>query len=346
MIGDRLRSARAKAGLSLDALAAKASNIVTKQAISQYEKNQKTPSSTVLIALANALGVGVEYFFRTVNVSIGSVDFRKHSSFGAKKQESLKERVKEYLERYIQVESVLELPCEFVNPFDGCSVADYADLEDMADRLRDVWGLGFDQIDNVVDMLELQNIKVMLIDDEKKFNGLSGYANNDLAHPFIVLNDSVDLSADRKRFTAIHELAHLLFEGKHSLDAEKVSDRFAGAFLFPRQSVIKEFGAKRSSISLEELKQVKLKYKISMASIVMRLSQLGFIGDAVKQRFFIQNNKAKFEGLVCIEHSEKPSRFENLLARAYSEKMISLSKLAELSGCGVDEALQQYGTTL
>lgn len=346
MIGDRIKSARVKSGLSLDALATKASNIVTKQAISQYEKNQKTPSSTVLIALANALNVGVEYFFRTVNVNIESVDFRKHSSFGAKKQESLKERVKEYLERYIQVESLLDLPSDFKNPFEDVFVNSYEELEDLADRLREVWELGFDQIDNVVDMLELQNIKVMPVSDEKRFNGLSGYANKDLLHPFVVLNDSKELSPDRKRFTAVHELAHLLFKDRHALDDEKVSDRFAGAFLFPQRSVKKEFGDKRSSISIEELKQIKNKYKISIASIVMRLFQLDMIGKSRADQFWIKNRQFKFDEIYPLEHNEEPQRFDCLLAWVYSEKLISLSKLAELSGCSVDEALQKYGATI
>lgn len=82
MLGERLKRARIRAGLSQDGLVELAHNIVTKQAISQYEKNQKTPSSQVLIALANALNIKLDFFFRKTSVEIGQVDFRKHSSFG------------------------------------------------------------------------------------------------------------------------------------------------------------------------------------------------------------------------------------------------------------------------
>ena len=77
MFGERLKRARIKAGLSMKDLVNIADNIVSKQSISQYENNLKNPSSTVLIALANALSVGVDYFFRNVNVNIGEVNFRK-----------------------------------------------------------------------------------------------------------------------------------------------------------------------------------------------------------------------------------------------------------------------------
>jgi Zn-dependent peptidase ImmA (M78 family) len=342
MFGERIKRARIKSALSLEALAQKANNIVTKQAISQYEKNQKNPSSTVLIALANALDVSVEYFFRTIEVQIGEVDFRKHSAFGKKKQEVIKEKVREYLERYIQIEEILEIQSPFVNPIKDDNLITMDDIENIVMRLRKEWNLGFDPIYNIVEMLELKNIKVLLLNDDKKFNGLSGHANNDSSHQFIVLNTNRELSDDRKRFTALHELGHQLLP-HHELDEEKASDRFAGAFLFPKESVLKEFGERRTKISFEELKHIKHKYGISIAGIIFRLHQLRIINDAMFKRFWIQNRTAKFDDKVILKRDEKVTRFENLLAHAYSEKLISLSKLAELSGESVDDALAKYG---
>ena len=341
MIGERLKRARIKSGLSLEALAQKANGIVTKQAISQYEKNQKNPSSAVVIALANALEVGVEYFFRTVDVSIGEVDFRKHSSFGKKKQEIIKERVREYLERYIQLEEILEINNSFINPIENEKIEKYEDIENIVNKLRDEWSLGRDPISNVVEMLELREIKVIFIDEDKKFNGLCGKANNSESHPFIVLNGNKALSDDRKRFTALHELGHMLLP-KHNLDEERASDRFAGAFLFPKESVFQEFGKKRNKISITELNHIKQKYGIPIAGIIFRLRQLEIISEAMYKRFWIQNRSAKFDERFPFIKEEKAIRFENLLAHAYSEKLISLSKLAELSGLSVDEALEKY----
>jgi len=341
MFGERLKRARIKSGLSLEALAQKAGNIVTKQAISQYEKNKKNPSSTVLIALSKALGVNVEYFFRTYNVTIEQVDFRKHSSFGKKKQKMIKEKVREYLERYIQIEEILELNKPFENPIQNEKIKTYDDIEDIVNKLRDAWDLGMDPIANVVEMLELRDIKVIYIEEDKNFNGLSGKANGDESHPFVVLNSNDALSCDRKRFTALHELGHLLLP-EHTLDEEKVSDRFAGAFLFPKNSVYKEFGEKRNKISITELNHIKQKYGISIAGIIIRLRQLDIISEAMYKRFWVQNRSAKFDEKLPLKRVEKAMRFENLLAHAYSEKLISLSKLAELSGLSIDEALGKY----
>ncbi len=342
MFGERLKRARIKAGFSMQELVDKANNIVSKQSISQYEKNLKSPSSDVLIALATALGVGVEYFFRNVEVSIGEVDFRKQSTFDKKKQEVLKENVREYLERYIEIENILDIDYKFKNPLENEEIGALDEIETLSTKLRESWNLGIDPIGNIVEMLELKNIKVLLIDDDKKFNGLCGEVNDEKSHYFIVLNNTKELNSDRKRFTALHELAHLVLP-IHSLAEEKASDRFAGSFLFPKESVINEFGAKRSKVSIEELAHIKQKYGISIAGIIFRLRQLDIISEAMFKRFWIVNRTSKFDDNNPYKQEIKTTRFQNLLAHAYSEEFISLSKLAELSGLSVDDALKKYG---
>ena len=342
MFGERLKRARVKAGFSMQELVDQASNIVSKQSISQYEKNLKNPSSTVLIALANALGVGVDYFFRQVSVSIGEVDFRKHSTFGKKNQEILKEKVREYLERYIEIENILDINHKFENPLKNETIGSFDEIEELSTKLRNHWNLGIDPIGNVVEMLEFQNIKVLLVDDDQKFNGLCGEVNDDKSHYFIVLNNSEALNNDRKRFTALHELAHLVLPS-HALDEEKMSDRFSGSFLFPKESVFNEFGMKRTKISIEELAHIKQKYGISIAGIIFRLRQLDIINEAMFKRFWIVNRTSKFDERYPYKKEIKTTRFQNLLAHAYSEELISLSKLSVLSGLSVDDAMRQYG---
>ncbi len=342
MFGERLKRARVKAGFSMQGLVDSADNIVTKQSISQYEKNLKSPSSAVLIALANALDVSVEYFFRNLSVNIGEVDFRKQSTFGVTKQNILKEKIREYLERYIELENLLELDYKFNNPLENKIINTFDEIEVLANHLREEWKLGIDPIGNIVEMLELQNIKVLLVEDDKKFSGLCGKVNDEQNHNFIVLNNTTDLNNDRKRFTALHELAHLILPD-HILNEEKASDRFAGSFLFPKESVFNEFGVKRTKISIEELSHVKQKYGISIAAIIYRLRQLDVIEEPMFKRFWIINRTSKFDDQYPYKRKVKTTRFQNLLAHAYSEEFISLSKLAELSGLSVDDAIHKYG---
>jgi transcriptional regulator with XRE-family HTH domain len=64
-------------GFSMDDLCREIGFNVSKNSIFRYEPGIMLPSSSVLIMLADALGVKVEYFFRPFTVSIDKIEFRK-----------------------------------------------------------------------------------------------------------------------------------------------------------------------------------------------------------------------------------------------------------------------------
>ena len=70
-------SLRSAAGLSLRALERRIGGRVTAQAIGKYERNESMPGSGVLIALAKALGVSVEYLTSAQDLALEAVEFRK-----------------------------------------------------------------------------------------------------------------------------------------------------------------------------------------------------------------------------------------------------------------------------
>ena len=70
LFGKRLRSARLLAAMSQDQLVLAINNLVTKNAIAKYERGEMLPGSKVLIALAKALGIKTEYFFRPYTVEM------------------------------------------------------------------------------------------------------------------------------------------------------------------------------------------------------------------------------------------------------------------------------------
>ena len=61
MIGERIKIARRKSGYSLRSLAVAIEGRVSAQMIGKYERNESTPSSATLVALADALQVPMEY---------------------------------------------------------------------------------------------------------------------------------------------------------------------------------------------------------------------------------------------------------------------------------------------
>ncbi|MYC31771.1 MAG: helix-turn-helix transcriptional regulator [Chloroflexi bacterium] len=66
--------------LSLRDLSSNMNGMVSAQAIGKYERGEMMPSSSVAIALANALDVSTTYLLSPTVISLESVDFRKLAS--------------------------------------------------------------------------------------------------------------------------------------------------------------------------------------------------------------------------------------------------------------------------
>lgn len=340
--GQRLKAARVMAGLSMDALVAKMGQRVSKQAISKYENGLMSPDSAILIALSDALGVKPDYFFSQYEIAIDSVNFRKKAALGKKTVESLKARIKDTIERYSELEAFFPPAPPFSNPASNITVSGFADIQASAMELRSAWGLGAEgPVGYVIDVLEEHSIRVLEIDDSDGFDGLSGWVNSS---PFIVLNS--DSPSDRKRLTALHEFAHLSLKFSDSLSAseqEKLCHSFGGVFLLPREVLIKELGAKRLEVSFFELDRLKKQYGISMQAIMYRARQEGIISEYVHESF---SREISAKGWRKQEPNrypieEHPVRFEQLLHRAISEELISVSKAAYLANSSIEDIRSQ-----
>lgn len=128
----RLKNARTIAMLSQDDLVAKMDNLVSKNAISKYEKGEMRPSSKVLLKISEALDVKPDYFYRSYDVSINGVEFRKRKSLGVRRIESIKQRAVDFIERYIEVEELLNINVKFNNPIKKYCINSSYDIENIA----------------------------------------------------------------------------------------------------------------------------------------------------------------------------------------------------------------------
>lgn len=327
----RLKSARVMASLSQDQLVKRINGKVSKNSISKYEKGLMLPNSEVLIELSRALGLKTDFFYRAFEVEIGSVEFRKRANLSAKEGRSIKEQVTDQLSRYLELEEILNIQSSFINPLEGVLISDKHDVELAVGILREKWKLGQGSISNVIDLLEHKAIKVIELQASSRFDGLSGWANK--LYPIVVLNQS--FTQERKRLTALHELAHLTLNFNVELsqaEIEKLCFHFAGAFLLPTEALKMEIGGHRNHITLYELRALKESYGISIAAIMARAYSMGIISESSYLRFNKWNSKnRKEDGLGAVRAKESPTRFTRLLHYAASEEYITLSKAANLA---------------
>lgn len=323
----RLKSARKMKGWSLQELADKLSLPISKQALNKYEAGAMNPSSEVLIALAKALDVKPDYFMREP-LELGVVEFRKQAKLSAKEEDSIKEKVREFLERYIEVETLLNIKTAFHNPIKNRRISYVEQVEKAALKLIEEWDLGYDPIPNVIEMLENKGVKVIEIDAPEEFDGLSTWVGS---IPVVVI--SKNYTIERKRFTALHELGHLVLNIEEGADKEKICHAFAGALLLPDDSLEKMIGDKRNNIAPGELVSIKEQFGISVQAIMMRAQLKGIVDDNAARRFWksISGNK-KEDGLGSFAGNEKSYRFEHLVFRLAAEEVVSLSKAANLAG--------------
>ena len=344
-IGQRIKQARKSNNLSLRDLAGQAE--ISPMAISKYERDQDTPSSGVLLRLSKALGVKIDFFFRPKTTAVQLLAFRKHAALGVKEQEAIQMRIQDWVERYLEVESLfpdeqrkVSLPLRTVSSFDQ--------VEEAALELRQDWNLGLDPIENMIQLLEDQGIKVGLVSGFEHFDACTFKANQ---APVIV--SKADLPGDRQRFNLGHELGHLVLNVQQELSPEDASHRFVGAFLAPAQMVRFELGSSRTALDMNELYLLKHKYGLSMQAWIYRAKDLQIISPTTAmglfQCFRANGWYRKEPGDPFL--SEKPLRMERLIYRALAEDLISRSRAQELLGeplhpRWVMEALQQNGLTV
>jgi len=345
MIGERLHRARKAAGLGLRALAEQTD--LSHTTLNKFEKELQKPSSAQLIKLANILGVRTEYFFRPQTLTIEGIEYRKKSALPQKSLAKIQADIVDQAERWHELLGLY--PQSPIRPFtlpDSLpeQVTHAEHIETVAENLRAAWQLGLGCIPELMDTLASQGIMVIgsTVDSGHKFDGLAGRINN---IPLVVVG--ANWPGDRQRFTLAHELGHLLLKNRLQdvlqAEEEKLCNRFAGAFLLPKQTLIGHLGAHRHQLELNELYMLKHEFGLSMQGVLFRALQSDIISPATFQvmcKQFSSNGWRTQEPRLPYP-PEQSFLFKQLVYRALAENYFTESKAAELLGLSVAKFHQQ-----
>lgn len=341
MFAERLLRARNAAGLSMSALAGRVG--VSANAIKKYEHGNNMPSSANLLKLAKALNVRSEYFFRPmqINVELQDVEYRKRSGTSKKILNRITGDVLEQAERWAELldlypDSVKPVP-EFALPKNLPErISSFGDIDSVANQMRVKWKLGLNPIHDMIDTLESKGLMIIStnVEADQKFDGLAGTIK---ATPVIVI--SAHQPGDRQRFTLAHELGHLVLHNRlvSDLNEEKACNYFAGAFLLPKQSLLRHLGKRRRAIEPQELFMLKHEFGISMMAILYRAGQCNIISESLQKQYYMRFNKSGWRTLEPGKPypNEDTYLFKQLVYRALGEGYIGESKAAELIGVSI-----------
>jgi hypothetical protein len=134
-------------------------------------------------------------------------------------------------------------------------------------------------------------------------------------------------TADRKRFTLAHELGHLVMETDPIVSAreeERLANRFAAAFLVPRDAAVRELGPKRTHLSFIELRLLKEKHGLSMQAWLCRARDLGIVKEGHFNTLYASLGAYGWRRQEPGEYRgrEEPAAFRQMVYRALAEGLV------------------------
>lgn len=337
----RLLSARKQAGLSQDQLVELIGGVVKKTSIARYERGEMMPELAVLDVLAKSLGMKPEDFFRPVLIELDMETINLNSQLGARREEKIRQLIRSFLERYLELEQLTGTINTYNNPFGNNPLLSTDNAESMAAAFTLKWNNGNPFYRNVLQLLESKGVYIILPEEDPVIDSLSVTVNHSTGLPVVLLNRRLDILNMRK--AALEEMARLMFsfpEGMSQSETHRLCTQFATAVLLPHESLVQELGLNRTRVSITELEILRDKYGLPLQSVLQRAFHTEIISrytyfklmEEVKEKETetetdMQENKAG-------QRIELPVRFMQLLQKALSEELISPGKATELSRTG------------
>ena len=202
-----------------------------------------------------------------------------------------------------------------------------ADPELTAMELRSRWNLGERPIRNVIHLLELHGVRIFsLAEDAAAIDAYSFWRGNT---PYILLNTTK--SSERSRMDAAHELGHLILHSDsgslRNRQAEFEAQQFGSAFLMPAGSILAH--APRRG-SLDQLKEAKHYWIVSLASLTYRMHKLGLLSDHQYRMLFIEIGRKNFRTEEPDGAERETSQILEKVLQALREEGITVVKLARM----------------
>lgn len=163
--------------------------------------------------------------------------------------------------------------------YDSLRARPLREIEALAAGARQLIGIRSDKvINNVTRCIERLQILVTGLpawEPNARIDGISSPLRTE--EPFVVALD-LDKPGDRLRFSAAHELGHVLIHtesrplSREAREAE--ADTFASSFLLPREAMLEELSP---TLTLAGYSRIKARWGVSMQAAIRRSFDLGII---------------------------------------------------------------------
>lgn len=279
-----LKKARLLKGYSMEELSKEVN--VSQQMISKYEKGTSIPTFEVLTALSKTLGFPTSYFYSEQELcNLGEGFFRKSSNVPKKSKQKVAEKVSFFSSILDSIMEVVRLP-RYEDPIEINRSKEFKEnsleyIEKISLLIRKKIDLGKGPLLNLTGFLESLGIFIIFTNlESEKIDAYTVILDN---KPIMLIN-SQRTSSSRIRFNLAHEFAHILLhieymkkyeKGPKYFRIEEEANYFAGCFLVPEKGLIEDM----TSISLQHFIILKSHWHVSIAALIYRANQCGFISN-------------------------------------------------------------------
>lgn len=367
MIGQMLRRARERAGLSQEAAATAVG--LNRVVLSYYEGGQRQPPLPAATALARLYGLHLsellqgaeprpdptEVLFRTAPAELGELTRAGMGQFSA--------LVRGYVELANDLRA--ELPRKETSPFPPARpTAARREAARLARDVREYLGVGEGPIgDHLFEVVDDVALVFRLPLGEPHDNAPSGFFYNHPDAGFCITVNS-EMSLGRQVFTLAHELAHAFFHSqgadvwisfpRHPASRERFADLFAGELLVPADSLASAVDELGGWEDLEEpivLVHLQRYFGVSYATLLVRLRQERLVSEGAYQELREVSpgklalalgydvNPADLGDYAVHALDRFPTRMLRLFHRAVAAGQVSRGDAAETLGVGLEEIL-------
>ena len=368
LVGARVRDVRARSGYSQAQIAAALD--IPRSAVSLVESGERSLASTELARLAQIFGWSVEELLfgpeqatePEIPLDGGAQVLQYFRSSGpvAKTDETWLRRAADQWRRYAAVEEMVfgsqrwDLPVYPVPPGRA-----YEQGERLAEQERRRLGLGQAPVRSMIDLLEGEGIKVLLLPFGSKSDVSGCYFFSAELGPCAVINEKEQPS--RRRFTEAHEYCHFLVDretvegeicshDRHREHFELRANAFAAAFLMPAGGIneaLADSDIERGRLGSEDVVHLMYRFGVSYQAILWRLLNLHWISREDRERLSQASPRHLSKDLGYPhdpgEVEPRPDRQRRLAVDAWRSGGLTAAEVADLIGMTPADVQRLFG---
>ncbi len=253
-------------------------------------------------------------------------------SVSVSERDHFKYQAQAWLDAYLYIEQVLK--CKLSTSYPDFRVDRGESRSDLAEKLRNLFDMGDHPIPSTIHIVEDFGIYAIHVSTNARIDACAGWLN---CSRVVVLNTT--LTNDRVRLTALHELAHHLYQDCVEgplLPSEEIESRafeFASHMLLPERQLIEAFKPK----SMVHLLKYKERFGISLAAMILRARKSNLISQRTYQRIWREFSRLGFRtdepGNVA---ADRPVCMETLIDTAVRKGVSSYEKIARIASTDED----------